>query len=87
MVYVSSGGTIGRRSPWNPSTWIEWFWTFINAIVLFFRSLVNPGLNRAGSQYTTDYRPPGGGPPKPPQRRMGGFGTISSLPCPPGGGG
>ncbi|XP_059485423.1 selenoprotein K-like [Neocloeon triangulifer] len=91
MVYVSSGGTLGgSKSPWQLSTWVDWFWGFINFIVLFFRTLFNPKLNRlddGNKQYSRDHKPPGGGPPRPPTRRTGGFGTISSLPGPPMGGG
>ncbi|CAB3381996.1 selenoprotein K-like [Cloeon dipterum] len=91
MVYVSAGGTVGGgNSPLKWSTWVNWFWGFLNFIVLFFRTLVNPKLNKdndGNKQYSRDYRPPGGGPPRPPTRRTGGFGTISSLPCPPMGGG
>jgi len=76
MVYISSNGVIEDRSPWSLSRLIALFWSFLNFIFMFFKTLVNPDMNRHGSTYTRDYRP-GPGPPQPPRRRMGGFGSGS----------
>lgn len=88
MVYVSSSGTIQEKSPWSLSRLTDLFWSLLNFIVMFFKTLVNPNMNRHGERYTRDYGPPGNGPPRPPQRRMGGFGSGSiNTTCGPGGGG
>ncbi|KDR20443.1 selenoprotein K-like [Zootermopsis nevadensis] len=80
MVYVSSSGTIQDKSPWSISRLIALLWGFLNFIVMFFKTLINPDMNRHGDRYTRDYRP-GPGPPRPPQRRMGGFGSGSINSC------
>jgi len=53
------------------------FWGVIGFFSLFFRTLIDPNLNKKGDGHSTDYRntggrgaPPGGGP----RRRFGGFG-------------
>ncbi|XP_069701199.1 selenoprotein K-like [Periplaneta americana] len=87
MVYISSSGTIQEKSPWSLSRLVDLFWSLLNFIVMFFRTLVNPDMNRHGERFTRDYRP-GNGPPRPPQRRMGGLGRGSiNTACGPAGGG
>ncbi|XP_023720684.1 selenoprotein K-like [Cryptotermes secundus] len=76
MVHISSSGTVQDRPPWSLSRLIALFWSFLNFIFMFFKTLVNPDLNRYGDRYTRDYRP-GPGPPRPPTRRMGRFGSGS----------
>jgi len=76
MVYVSSSGVIEDRPPWSLSRVIALFWGFLNFVFMFFKTLINPDMNKHGSRYTRDYRP-GPRPPPPPRRRMGGFGSDS----------
>jgi len=92
MAYVSGGQMLDNQSPWRLNFIPELFWGLINFFVLFFRTLVNPGSNSKGSDYSTEYRVgnqgpfgPGGGP----QRRMGGFrrGGGGAGPPPMAGGG
>jgi len=70
------------------------FWGLLTFFSLFFQSLFDPGANKKGDGYSTDYRntggrgaPPGGGP----RRRFGGFhggqGGAASPPPPVSGGG
>jgi len=82
MTYVSGGGQVNEaRSPWRLSIIPELFWGMLNFVVLFFQTLVNPGANKKGQGFSTDYRLRGRGGPGPfgpgggggPRRRMGGF--------------
>ncbi|XP_067002949.1 selenoprotein K [Anabrus simplex] len=88
MAYISSSGTIEPSPPWSLSRLIGLFWAFLNFIVMFFKTLIDPDMNRKGSQYTRDYRP-GPGPPRPPRRKLGGFGSggFGQLDCSSMGGG
>nr|XP_006811288.1 PREDICTED: selenoprotein K-like isoform X1 [Saccoglossus kowalevskii]XP_006811289.1 PREDICTED: selenoprotein K-like isoform X2 [Saccoglossus kowalevskii] len=91
MVYVSEGHVLDSQSPWRISAIPDLFWGILNFIVLFFQTMVSPGLTKKGSGYTSDYRSGSDkwGPPRPPRRRMGGFrgGGGGPNPPPPAGGG
>ena len=66
-----------QSRPWSFGAVTDMFWGFINLIVLFFQTLINPGLTSKGDNHRTDYRSTGGRGPPPgggPRRRMGGFG-------------
>ena len=81
MVYVSGDGQILQSRPWSLGAIGDMFWGFINVIVLFFRTLINPDSTAKGDKFTTDYRSTGGrGPPPPPRRRFGGFGGRGGGP-------
>jgi len=93
MVYVNSDGTVLNSRPWSFGAVIDMFWGFINIIVLFFKTLIQPDLTSKGEGHTTDYRSTGGRGPPPnggPRRRFGGFGGRGGAAGPPpmmGGGG
>ncbi|XP_042218631.1 selenoprotein K-like isoform X2 [Homarus americanus] len=88
MPYISSGGNIGGQREWGLSTIPNLFWGFINFIVLFFQTLVNPDLTKRGNSYASDYSAPGRGPPPgPPRRRMGGLHRSGGAGPPPMAGG
>ena len=91
MVYVTGDGRVVQSRPWSFGAVTDIFWGFINVIVLFFRTLINPDSTAKGDRYTTDYRSTGGrGPPPAPRRRFGGFGGRGGAAGPPpmaGGGG
>ncbi|XP_065578451.1 selenoprotein K-like [Artemia franciscana] len=88
MSYINSSGQIQNRRPWSLARVTDTFWGFVDAVLLFFQTLFNPGLSKRGSQYASDYRRPGGRPPGPgPNRRMGGVNHNQGPPCPPMGGG
>ncbi|XP_071445765.1 selenoprotein K-like [Hetaerina americana] len=82
MVYINSRGEICQSQEWGMSTMTNWFWGALNFVYMFFRTLISPGYNKHGSQYTRDYRPDPR-PPRPPQRRMGGFKSMSDCRAPP----
>jgi len=92
MVYVTSDGQVLQSKPWGVGRLMDIFWGMITFFSLFFKTLVDPSLNKKGDGYATDYRstggrggPPGGGP----RRRFGGFSTGQAGPAsaPPAGGG
>lgn len=92
MVYIAGDGRVLESRPWSFAAFTDLFWGFVNVIVLFFRTLINPDSNAKGDRYTTDYRSTGGrGPPPGPRRRFGGFGGGTGGPSGPppmmGGGG
>lgn len=72
MPYISPDGHVGARSGWSLATIPTLFWNFINFIVLFFQTLINPdgkswGNSQSSSSGSSGRRPP----PGPPPRRMG----------------
>ncbi|XP_059169727.1 selenoprotein K-like isoform X2 [Physella acuta] len=92
MPYISaSGQVVDSRSPWRLSIIPDMIWGFINFIILFFQTMINPNKTARSDKYTSDYRRPGGGGGGGPSRRMGGFGGRGgNAPGPPpmaGGGG
>ncbi|KAH0947802.1 hypothetical protein HN011_007395 [Eciton burchellii] len=70
MVYVTRDGNVVKSIPWGLRRIFGLFTGLIYMIVMFFQTLFNPNMNRAGSQHTRNYRP-GSGPPYPPTRRLG----------------
>ncbi|KAL7633786.1 UNVERIFIED_CONTAM: hypothetical protein RMT77_015741 [Armadillidium vulgare] len=92
MVYITSDGKVSNNRQWGFSSISDFFWGILNFIFLFFQTLINPDLNRRGSNYeSSSYRPGPGGrgpPPPPPRRRMGRlFGGDGGPPPPPMAGG
>ena len=92
MVYIAGDGRVLESRPWSIAALTDLFWSFVNVIVLFFRTLINPDSGAKGDRFTTDYRSTGGrGPPPGPRRRFGGFGGGAGGPSGPppmmGGGG
>merc|ERR1712189_102232 len=94
MVYCTADGRVLQEKPWSLSCIPDFFRSLVNFVTLFFTTLINPGTNKKGDGYSTDYRstggrggPPGGGP----RRRFGGFGGgqggAASPPPPMAGGG
>jgi len=77
MVYISPSGQVLESRPWSFSSLVDMFWGFVGFMTLYFKTLIDPNLNKKGESYATDYRstggrgggPPGGGP----RRRFGGF--------------
>ena len=75
---------VQQSNPWGFGAFMDMFWGFINVIVLFFRTLINPDSTAKGDRYVTDYRSTGGrGPPPAPRRRFGGFGGRGGAAGPP----
>ncbi|XP_076248471.1 selenoprotein K [Calliopsis andreniformis] len=70
MVYISDDGSVLNDTPWSLKRVFGFFTGIIYMIIMFFKTLVNPDMNKHGSGYTRDYRP-GFGPPRPPTRRLG----------------
>ncbi|KXJ12693.1 selenoprotein K [Exaiptasia diaphana] len=91
MVYLSQGNVLERRSIWRVSAISDFFWGIVDFIILFFHTMVSPGLTKRGNSYSGSSNRPGGGPPKPPGRRFGrirGDGDNGPYnPGPPMGGG
>eukprot|EP00118_Oscarella_pearsei_P024787 m.306797 g.306797 ORF g.306797 m.306797 type:complete len:91 (+) comp41593_c0_seq1:59-331(+) len=90
MVYVSESGVLSQGPGWKANFFVDWFWSLVNFVVLFFHTMVNPKMTKKGQQYdSSDYRRPGQGPPRPPRKRMGGFrhGGGGASPPPMSGGG
>merc|ERR1711973_747040 len=88
MTYISGSNVLDSRSVWRLSIITDIFWGFINFIVLFFQTMVSPGMTKHGNSYSSNYRP-GGGPPRPPGRRFGRIGRGGDAPYappPPAGG-
>ena len=86
MVYINNDGRVMQSRPWSFGAVSDMFWGFINLIVLFFQTLINPGLTSKGDNHRTDYRSTGGRGPPPgggPRRRMGGFGGQGGAAGPP----
>lgn len=89
MTYISSDGRIGGGGGWSLSTIPNLLWGFVNFIVLFFQTMINPDLTKRGNGYSSNYRSTGRGPPPgPPSRRMGRLRGNDSpgIPPMPGGG-
>lgn len=80
MVYVTDDGSVVKSTPWGLRRVFGLFTGVIYMVIMFFQTLVNPGTNRADSQYTRDYRP-GSGPPPPP-RRLGRPNTGNNVDVP-----
>ena len=60
MVYINNDGRVMQSRPWSFGAVTDMFWGFINLIVLFFQTLINPGLTSKGDNHRTDYRSTGG---------------------------
>lgn len=75
---------VQQSNPWGFRAFMDMFWGFINVIVLFFRTLINPDSTAKGDRFVTDYRSTGGrGPPPAPRRRFGGVGGGGGAAGPP----
>ena len=59
MVYVMGDGRVVESRPWSFGAITDMFWGFINVVVLFFRTLINPDGSNKGNNTSTDYRRPG----------------------------
>jgi len=86
MVYITGGQVTERRSPYRLSIIPELFWSIINGIYLFFRTLIDPSFKPDPKKGSTDYyrRDGGGGGPPSNVRGMRKGGGASA---PPAGGG
>jgi len=92
-VYVS-GGQVVDSKPWSLGSVQEMFWGFVNFVVLFFKTMIQPDLTSKGGNMSSSYRAGRGGggggpggPPPGPRRRMGGVGGGSGPSSPPMAGG
>ncbi|KAL6423267.1 hypothetical protein ACFW04_010138 [Cataglyphis niger] len=83
MVYVTDDGSVVKSTPWGLKKVFRFFTGVIYMIIMFFQTLINPGMNTAESQYTRDYRPGSG--PRPPPRRLGRPNTRNNVDIPFGG--
>lgn len=81
MVYISNDGNVLESTPWSLKRVYQFFTGIIYMVIMFFRTLVNPDMNKHGSEYTRDYRP-GSGPPRPPMRRLGRPNTGNTVDVP-----
>jgi len=90
MAYVTGDGRVLESRPWSLAALIDMFWGFINVVVLFFRTLINPDSSKKGDNTTSDYRRPGrpgGGPGHGPNVRGFRRGNAPSSSPPMAGGG
>ena len=55
-MYVSNSQVVSQRSWWTPSGMADLFWAIVSFLYLFAKTLVSPGYNTRGPQYTRDYR-------------------------------
>ncbi|XP_076645538.1 selenoprotein K [Halictus rubicundus] len=83
MVYVSKDGEVLQSTPMLKKV-LSFFTGIIYMVILFFKTMVNPDLNKYGSDYSRNYRP-GSGPQPPSSRRLGRPNTGGSMPIPFGG--
>ncbi|CAK9797249.1 Selenoprotein K [Anthophora quadrimaculata] len=83
MVYISNEGSILESTPLHLKVF-RFFTGIIYMVFMFFKTLVNPDMNKHGKDYTRDYRP-GSGPPRPPTRRLGRLNTGETVNIPFGG--
>ncbi|XP_043264192.1 selenoprotein K [Colletes gigas] len=70
MVYISNDGNVLESAPWSLKRLYNIFIGIIYMIIMFFMTMINPDMNKYGSDYARDYRP-GFKPPRPPTRRLG----------------
>ncbi|XP_011053024.1 PREDICTED: selenoprotein K-like [Acromyrmex echinatior] len=80
MVYVTDDGDVVKSAPWGLRRIFGFFTGVIYMIIMFFQTLINPGMNRSGNQYSRDYRPGSG--PRPPMRRLGRPNTGNNVDIP-----
>ena len=59
MAYITGDGRVLESRPWSLAAFIDMFWGFINVVILFFRTLINPDSTKKGDNASTDYRRPG----------------------------
>lgn len=85
MVYVSKGGTVLHNTPLYLKVF-RFLASIIFTIIMFFKTMINPDMNRNGNEHTKNYKP-GFGPPRPPTRRFGYSGSEHTVHIPIGGGG
>ncbi|KAK1121131.1 hypothetical protein K0M31_010444 [Melipona bicolor] len=83
MVYVSNDGNVLYNTPLYLKAF-RFFTGIIFMVIMFFKTLINPNMNKYGNEYTRDYRP-GSGPPRPPTRRLGRPNTGDTINIPFGG--
>lgn len=87
--YAHGGGRVlsSNQSSWYWPNFGDTFWSFVNVIFLFFKTLVSPGKGDSSSN-SSSRRGHGPGPPGGP-RRMGRINHGGGGPSPPpmGGGG
>ncbi|XP_006624542.1 selenoprotein K-like [Apis dorsata] len=83
MVYVLNDGSVLCSTPLYLKVF-RFFTGIIFMIIMFFKTLINPNMNKYGNEYTRDYRP-GFGPPRPPTRRLGRPNTGNIIDIPFGG--
>ncbi|KAM9856185.1 selenoprotein K [Aulostomus maculatus] len=90
MVYVSNGQVLDSRtqSPWRLSVLVDLFWGVVEFFGLFFKTIIQPDLTKAGNCGTSRFTD-GRGPPGPPggRRRMGRINYGGGPTPPPMGGG
>ncbi|CAG03252.1 unnamed protein product, partial [Tetraodon nigroviridis] len=88
MVYVSNGQVLDSRSqsPWRLCYVVDLFWSAVEFISLFFRTIIDPNLTKDGR--TSSSFSDGRGPPGPPggRRRMGRINHGGGPNAPPMGG-
>lgn len=82
MVYILKDGEVAQSTPFLKKV-LSFFTGIIYMVILFFKTLVNPDMNKYGSDYTRNYRLGSGA--QPPSRRLGRPNTGGSVPMPFGG--
>ncbi|XP_014470708.1 PREDICTED: selenoprotein K-like [Dinoponera quadriceps] len=80
MVYVADDGSVVNSVPWSVRRVFGIFTGMIYMVVMFFQTLVSPGMDRTDRQSTRDFRPGSG--PRPPSRRLGRPNTGDSVDIP-----
>lgn len=79
MVYVTDDGDVVKSTPWGLKRVFTFFTGVIYMIIMFFQTLINPGMNGSGSQ-SRDYH--SGSRPQGPPRRLGRPNTGNNVDIP-----
>ncbi|XP_032683270.1 selenoprotein K-like [Odontomachus brunneus] len=80
MVYVTDDGSVVNSIPWSLRRIFGLFTGVIYMFIMFFQTLINPDMNRAGNHSTRDFRPGSG--PRPSNRRLGRPNTGNNVDIP-----
>merc|ERR1711911_29291 len=87
MVYISPDGRVEDPNTWSIAKAKRIFWNFVDGVILFVQTLVNPNASRRGDRYVTQYGAPSsrssGLYSSNTQRRIGRPGGVGGASPPP----
>ncbi|CAL1286232.1 unnamed protein product [Larinioides sclopetarius] len=92
MPRISERGTLSSGTTiWSVNRLSDMIWGFINIVVFYFKSLIDPLVNQGKDSRNGARSGSGRGPPRPPGRGnfrtfSDAFGGSDSIPPPPPGG-